>query len=65
MKQLNKDYTPNGQASPLINLCHAAGDHVGQRTQISYLEPGVDVQGGKEKYTIPRDSIWSPCEGNV
>ena len=53
MKQLNKDYTPNGQASPLINLCHAAGDHVGQRTQISYLEPRVDVQGGKRKVYDP------------
>ena len=53
MKQVNKDYTPNGQASPLIKLCHAAGDHVGQRTQISYLEPGVDVQGGKRKVYDP------------
>ena len=29
---MNKDYAPKGQASPLIDLCHAVGGHVGQRT---------------------------------
>ena len=58
-----------------IGLCHAAG-HVGQRTQISYPKPRVDMYGNefrgggggggaKEKFSVPRDSIWPSCDKNL